>query len=465
MAIADLSVSSFARRAISNIALGFILLVAAWVQFSVVARTEVNAPFSADAREHFFSAYNLVHHGVYSGDVTLPAAAHPPPEPDAVRSPGYPLFLASLGTPEPTTAFVRRITFAQATLGVLSVWLLFLISTRFLRPGWSHVAALLAAISPHLAVMSTYVLSETLFTFLLFASTYCSIAALRRPRVGLFLLAGVLWGLCSLVRPTTQLLPILALAGTVAVPILRPYLRSTAVMFAGFLLVISPWFIRNQLIAHNPDKTSLMVNFVLHGSYPGFMYNDNPATYGDPYRHDPDSEAAARTLPKTIAYIATRAQAAPLKYVSWYLIGKPGFLLSWTNIDGVGDIFVYEVARSPYLEDRTFDRLRYTMYWLHWPLMLLGLTGIVLLWLRAERSGLHEEQLQAARVASLIVLYAIGLHMIGAPYPRYGIPFRPLLYPLALFAIWLVVSRLLRIGTWRARKPDVVCHFVTLPGP
>lgn len=429
------------RRTASSLALALVLLVAAWVQFSVAARTVVDAPFRADSREYFFSAYNLVQHGVYSRQVTLPAEAHPqPPKPDAVRSPGYPLFLILLGDPQPTQAFLDRLVFAQATLGVLSVWLLFLISSTFLRPGWSHAAALLAAISPHLAVMNTYLLSESLFTFLLFASTYSSVIALRRPRTWLFLCSGVLWGLCGLVRPTAQLLPMLALACVVAVPHLRHYRRPASLLVAGFLLVTSPWLVRNQLIASDASDPSLAANFVLHGSYPGFMYRGDPASRGHPYRSDPNAAEASRTVASAIAYTAQRLQRAPLAYLSWYLIGKPGFLLAWTNIDGAGDVFVYSVSHSPYLEDPTFDRLRHAMFWLHWPLMLLGMAGIVLAWWRSGRSGMDKEQLVAARAISLVVLYAIALHMVGAPYPRYGVPFRPLLYPLALLTIWVLLS-------------------------
>jgi hypothetical protein len=174
---------------------------------------------------------------------------------------------------------------------------------------------------------------------------------------------------------------------------------------------------------------------VLHGSYPGFMYQGDPKSYGDPYRNDPLAPEAGRSLGGTLGYIAQRVQKNPLGYVYWYLIGKPGFLLSWTNIDGAGDVFVYSVSRSPYLEERSFDRIRQVMYWLHWPLMLLGLGGTLLVWWRAERRGLDQRQLLAARLVSLVVLYAIGLHMVGAPFPRYGIPFRPLLYPLALLVI------------------------------
>jgi 4-amino-4-deoxy-L-arabinose transferase-like glycosyltransferase len=438
MAAAGAPGTSVRHRLLSVLALVSILLLSAWIQYSVVTHTEVEAPFRADSREYFFSAYNLTHYGVYSHLVTYPAEANPTPPPaDAATAPGYPLFLALVGTPEPSDAYLHRVTTAQATLAVLTVLLLFLIASRFLRPGWSHAAALLAALSPHLAVMSTYVLTETLFTFLLFASILATLEAAQRARAWMLLLTGVLWGLCSLVRPTAEMLPVLAMAAALLLPRLRPCRRSMSVIFAGFLLVLAPWFIRTQSVAYDPARPNLAVNFVLHGSYPGFMYQGDPKSYGDPYRSDPLAPAAGRSLRGTLGYVAQRAGQAPLTYLNWYLIGKPGYFLSWTNIDGAGDIFVYSVLQSPYLDERLFDRIRLVMFWLHWPLMLLGLAAIFLLWWKPEKFGLAPGQLIAARGVSLVVAYAIGLHMVGAPFPRYGVPFRPLLYPLALLTIGL----------------------------
>ena len=52
---------------------------------------------------------------------------------------------------------------------------------------------------------------------------------------------------------------------------------------------------------------------------------------------------------------------------------------------------------------------------------------------------LRTGQLLAARIVAGVFGYALVFHMIGAPFPRYGIPFRPLLYPMAILtgmALW-----------------------------
>ena len=423
----------------SVIAVLVILLLSSFIQFSVITRTEVEYPLRADAGQYFLSAYNLSRFGTLSSQNTWQSKdAAQQPLPDALRPPGYSLFLVSIGNLEPTAEFVSRVCRVQAILAVLSVWLLFLIASTFLPRGWSHMAALLGAIDPHLAVMSTYVLTETLFTFLLFGSVYCLLRAVRSRHVGLFFLTGILFGLCGLTRPTLHLLPVLALAIIALSPRLREWRKGAGLVLIGFLVVMSPSFLRNHWVPQNAPQSNLQANFLLHGSYPGFMYQGDPTTFGVPYRFDPRVDGLGNSTTKTFAYIVERFRDQPAKYLNWYLIGKPGYFLAWANVQGAGDILVYPVLHSPYLEEPGFVVLRRTMRLLHWPLMMLGMAGVGALWWRRQEKSSRRDGLIAGRLVSLVVIYALALHMIGAPFPRYGIPFRPLLYPLALFLVYLL---------------------------
>jgi 4-amino-4-deoxy-L-arabinose transferase-like glycosyltransferase len=432
------------KRIAAYIVLLLILSLSAFIQFTVVTHTEVISPFRADAREYFFSAYNLDHYGVYSSQVTWPPEQHlQAPPADAIATPGYPLFLRLVGHPEPTLDYERRVGLAQAALGVVSVWMMYLIAVRFLRRRWACVAALLTAISPHLAVSSTYVLTESLFFFLLLACVLGLLHAIESTKRWPYLLVGLLLGVCCLVRSTMLFAPILALIAVVAIPRLRQFRASALMLFLGFAIAMSPWLIRNANLPPQALQSNKMEKFLLHGSYPNFMYHNDPSTFGDPYRADPQAEQASRNMSSVLAYVAQKFRDDPITQARWYLIGKPGFFLSWAHIKGAGDIFVYDVASSPYLDDRRFDLIRKVAYVLHWPLMMLGLVGACLPWWRTQSWGLSGHKLIAARLVSLVIFYAIGFHMIGAPYTRYGIPFRPLLYPLALLAL---------LAPWQSRR-------------
>jgi hypothetical protein len=42
------------------------------------------------------------------------------------------------------------------------------------------------------------------------------------------------------------------------------------------------------------------------------------------------------------------------------------------------------------------------------------------------------ERRQAMRLLAIVFAVIIVMHLVGAPYPRYGIPFRPLVYLLGI---------------------------------
>lgn len=412
--------------------LAAILALSAFVQFTVVTRTVVGIPMASDSSEYFSYAYNLKNHGVYSEDLTW--AGETPPgglRPDSIRTPGYPLFLLAIPGLDASAGFLSRVALVQAAIAVLSVWLAFSLASRFLPRGWSHATALLMAISPHLANLSTYLLSECVFLFLMLASLLASVDALRAGRAWRFALAGLLWGACALVRPTVLLLPPLLLLASLLSPRLRQYRAQAALLLAVFLAVQSPWFLRNRLTPMDPEQGSPLVWSMHHGSYPDFMHEGRPETLGWPFRYDPASFEAERDMASVLRDIAGKFRAQPLRQLRWYLLGKPGTLLSWGYVQGE-DIYVYEASRTPFRENRFFAALRTISLLLHWPLMLGGVAAAVVAWWRPGWLALDDARLLAARMVAAVVLYALCFHLVVAPYPRYGVPFRPLLYALAM---------------------------------
>jgi 4-amino-4-deoxy-L-arabinose transferase-like glycosyltransferase len=425
---------------ICRLLLVLILCLSALIQLIVVTKSEIVSPLRNDGGQYFAYAYNLHKYGVYSlahtWQQTQPA---PAPVPDNLRPPGYPLFLLMVGTPEPTDAYLRRVSLAQAALGVLSVWLVYLIAGNFLGRSWALPVALVTAISPHLATISTNVLSESLFFFLLMAGIVALQRAVQAPGRWPWVWTGLVWGLCSLVRPTTEFLPPLLLIAVLALPRLRKFRLGALLAFACFAAVLAPWAVRNQSAEVSDTGASLMVNTLLHGSYPDFMYEGKPQSFGFPHRFDPDSKKISRDFSTVVRHIAGRFRAQPITYAQWYLIGKPIFFLSWGNVQG-WDILIYPANHSPYFEDVRFAAVRLLSLALHWPLMILGLLGGLMLWLRPLWLQLDARATLAAGLVALVVAYAIAFHVIAAPFPRYGIPFRPLLYALAMLplrAVWL----------------------------
>jgi 4-amino-4-deoxy-L-arabinose transferase-like glycosyltransferase len=356
------------------------------------------------------------------------------PAPDSIRSPGYPLFLRLVGRPELSHAYLHRVTLWQAGLGVLSVWLTWCLARRFLPLGFAFAATALAVINPHLATISTYILSESLFTTLLLGSVLASIRCVEDGRWWRWVLAGALWAACALVRPTVEFIPLLVAGAAWIFPSLKAYRRGCAIGLVAFVLGMAPWAIRNLHVT-NPPGSSLLVKSLVHGSYPGFMYHEDPRTFEYPYRADPDVAIASRDVGSALARIRSNFSDDFLRNLRWYAIEKPGWFLSWGNVQA-SDVVIYPVSSSPYYEDATFAFLRRLSLFLHWPLMLLGLAGALLIashGLRARRDGNTP-----ARIVAWTILYAVAAHAVTAPFPRYSIPFRPLLFiAAAMLLAWL----------------------------
>ena len=82
------------RRWIVLVSIIAIVAVALELRLQAALETDVNGRLRADAGDYFMSAYNLRLHGVYTSSRASLADAGAKLVPDAVRTPGYPLFLA-----------------------------------------------------------------------------------------------------------------------------------------------------------------------------------------------------------------------------------------------------------------------------------------------------------------------------------------------------------------------------------
>lgn len=177
----------------------------------------------------------------------------------ALRTPGYPAFLALLGKLSGGES-LRMVLTVQAVLSTLSCWLVYDIALRMGRGGATGAqnqsseigfAALACNVfDPYSIVQATLALTETLYTFLQLAclALGCRLldAAPWRNAALVGWGIGVSAGLAVLVRPSALLLALLAWLVWVGYSRHRPR-KIVAILVAcvGFFLVLSPWWIRN----------------------------------------------------------------------------------------------------------------------------------------------------------------------------------------------------------------------------
>ncbi len=422
--------------------LACILVFGLYLRIGAATGTVVINPLRADAADYFVYSYNLRYKHTYSRETGKMEDLHSPVRPDSLRSPGYPLFLALFIDGLSVDSFVHKVVTAQAVLSSIAILVAFLLFRSFLSHVWALAASLLVAVSPHLIVANSYILTEALFCFTLTVTVWLTGFLRSKPSWWLTLGLGLLMGLASLVRPSLQFFPLLFAFFLVFQFGWRRGGKLAATALIGFSLSLSPWIIRNMhILGVSGDKT-LMINFLHHGMYPDFTYDNVKESRGFPYRYDPRSSEISRDLPSVLREISNRFEKDPITHLHWFLVGKPVAFWSWNTVQGVGDAFVYPVSRSPYFHAPFFKWSHHLMHALHWPLVILALFGTLVVWLPLSRIGIEDGAVLTARVTSLLLIYYTALHVIGAPFPRYSIPLRPFLYGLAFFPPYLLTFAL-----------------------
>lgn len=420
--------------------LGLIFALGLYLRYESVVETVVVKPLRADAANYFMYAYNLRLKHTYSAEVKNPDQFASPASPDAIRPPGYPLFLACFVNGPPNKKMIDRILIFQAAMSAFTIIGAFLFFRKFLPVPWSLPASLLVALSPHLIAANSYVLTETLFCFLIVVFGLLITLFWKKPSSCLGIILGIVIGLASLVRVSLQYFWIMVAFLFIFHFGWRRGSRFSVLILLGFAMSFSPWIVRNVVTLKKATDNRLMINFLHHGMYPNFTFQNVTESYGHPYTDDPRSDEISKDIKSVIKEIVRRFQHETLKHTKWFLLKKPVAFWSWDIVNGWGDVFIYQVSKSPYKNKILFQWTHTLMHSFHWPLVVLGMLGCLLVWFPRSMIGLSEESAFAARFTSLLLIYYTLLHMVGAPFPRYSVPLRPFIYGAALLTPHLIAS-------------------------
>ena len=226
---------SFRRPHAALLLAGIVLRLA----FSFTVNTE-DSYAGWDGHEFHQYAINLLH---FAGDNYARTL-------NAVRSPGYPIFLMPfVAINQDTTVHIQ---IAQCLLGAILALILGRIAGRWGGQDAGNFAFAMALFFPPLIYYSAFVLTEVLFSVLLWGGVAC-FQELTSPRseerTRAIVWAGVLFGMACLVRPGLQLfLPIAALwVGwrTLRDANWKQAVRQTAILAAVVSSLLLPWLVGN----------------------------------------------------------------------------------------------------------------------------------------------------------------------------------------------------------------------------
>jgi len=405
------------------------------LRVQAVMLTEINNPVRADAKKYVLYAYNLKNFGVYTHSDLGVMGSPDKLKSDALVTPGYPLFLSFFVGNNFSEKHYHIILLTQALLSALTVLFSYIIFAELNRV-LGLVVSFFVACSPHLISLSTYLLTETLFCFFLTGFLALCSRLKNDSQRWLFFTTGILLGLTTLTRPWTQAFTVILLCLVVATfnykRLLKPFWILT-----GFMCVVTPWIIRNYIAVGMPTDTTLSFVSVHHGMYPDMMYNFMPESLGFPYRYDPWAQNTSLSSQVVLEELLKRAKNNPWIYFNWYLWGKVKTVFSWDILAGMGDVFIYPVIKTPYSDLLHFRISHLFIKTIHSVCVIFAIMATIMAWLPSARRIFFDRFLFTYRVLSLLMIYFIILHMIGAPFPRYSIPMRPIIYGMAVvMLVW-----------------------------
>lgn len=205
----------------------------------------------------------------------------------ALRTPGYPLFLAFMQSLFGNAVLPIRLV--QAALGASTVAMAWGLMRQVDCRG--HVPMLIAALvafEPYGAMISVVLLSEALFIPLMMLGLWGMAALWNEPvrRWGRWIAAGVglAMGGAILVKPSWALFPPLALAAWVAARRRKAAVFHAAAVALGIVLILMPWWVRNGRIYGRFVPTALWAGASL---YDGLNPHANGASDMDFLNHPP----------------------------------------------------------------------------------------------------------------------------------------------------------------------------------
>jgi hypothetical protein len=227
----------FLRRYRDECTIGFLAVILSSAIFLFVWNTVGLSGLTWGGND--FLEYNILAQNVLDGNGFSLRNAEPY-ESSAVRTPGYPLFLAVSHAVSGNTVVASVLQIVLfAGFGILSYHVLLLLGLKRL---YAFGGAILAVVELDVLSMSLYLISDMLFVFLLMLSLYFYLRFLRENDENVFVWGSLAVGLAALVRPVGVILFVIFAVTFLIRRGLRRELFYSAIIVLALLL---PWSVRN----------------------------------------------------------------------------------------------------------------------------------------------------------------------------------------------------------------------------
>lgn len=399
----------------------------------------------ADSGKYITTAYNIKYHDTFSQQTT---ENNEKPTEKSTLAKGYPLLLTlfinkdeivqknNYTSWEEKDGFQSLLLF-QTLLTAFTVVFIFIISRQFFSSAWSLVPTTLTLFNPHLIMMSGFVLTETTFIFTLTLGILIFLLAWKYSYKSLFLIAGLILGICFETRTIGIGLPIIFLI--LIIQFQKEKFTKSILLTTGIIIILISELIfsinyttkdlKPAEIGKSPYETIISIVPTIKNMFTpidGYIQLLN---------NDPNYNPIGKTPITNQPFIKY-----PMEYISWALIGK---LVTMWNINGTytNEIYIYPMISRPYQDKEsptTLKAIYKTGIIFHWPLFILSILGVIFSFLKIFQKKLQSKDNSFIIIQASFLYFIITLYVISAWLPRYTIPIRHLSYLFALIPIYIL---------------------------
>lgn len=366
--------------------------------------------------------------------------------PTAFVGPVYPGFVALIfavfGSDDQGVQAVR---YVQALLGVLVVYLSYLLAERLSERRIALIVAFFMALYPSNILVNGLILTETLYTLLILVYLFLLFKLSHEEQLSykaeafLFGLLGAFTAVLTLTRATAALYP-----GVFMIYLLwrrkmssARWIRNSLVLALLFCLVMSPWWVRNY------DQFGRFILFssgsgepLLIGTYVNMEGLVNGSAPDWPVGVD-ELDAQQKYKDLALQRLQENVPQEPLRYLKWYTWGK--FMLMWSRAFMWEPIW-WSIEPWVTLAHQIIVSVAFigvlTAFWRWWTrgYELRAYGGKRLDQVPVDRWGAGGQLIGPILLLSMPLYYSI-LHNIYFGFARYNVPFMPIVFLFAAYAL------------------------------
>lgn len=411
----------------------------------------LDKPISGDAIEYDTIGWNLAQGKGYSSSVNIPY------EPTMSREPLYPFFLAFL-----YKLFGHRIFMVyiiQILLFSITCIFSFLIAKEIFGEKIAKYSVLLTALCPTLVNHAMLLYSENIFIFIFILTIYCFIRTYVNNRdIKWFIISGFLLALTALCKGIMSFffiffIILIYLNAKSFIDFLKGYTLKVVLFLLTFLIIVSPWIIRNYnlfgILNLNTFGSRSLLSRAYRSNYPIEKLKASGTYYFSEYLGSklyPNAFLPAKDAMLEQGHLLDRRekhmqeQGLTIKEINnifrdeaVYLIREHPFKFIFTTplelMRLLGFMYI-PVLNETYVLDKfngvmAFSLVKGIYRILAYPFILLVIYGIYL----------DRKQWRRNFIIVASILYINAMYCLLSGYPRYSVPLIPFYFMFATAAV------------------------------